>query len=199
MESSTLPRLTLVVDGEIHPSRFSPCPPFISLPTSFSATLSPPPLHPVIVGRASPASALPLTLPLPPSPQTRAGGFFFCRHYPRLSTLWTCSHMPQRPLTCPMPSPHHQDTDRSWGQRRYVTTTGCSLTLTDAHPHPHPPFNALVHLLNHAPQTLTPSTLPTTSLPRFSPLPRLALPPSGHFLARTHFHEKGVVCLPILF
>ena len=122
-------------------------------------------LHPVIVGRASPALALPLTLPSTPSPQTRAGGNFFCHRHPHLLTLWTCSHMPQRSLTCPIPSPHHQDTRRSWGQRRYKTATGCSLTLADALPHPHPSFDALVHLLNHAPQTPTPSTLPTTSLP----------------------------------
>ena len=89
-----------------------------------------------------------------------------------------------------MPSPHYQDTRRSWEQWRYVTATGCSLTLTDA----------LMHLLNHAPRTLTPSTLPITSLPQ---LPRLAspcLPPvSTFFLARTHFHEKGCVSTnPIL-
>ena len=87
MESSTLPRLTLVVDGEIHqvdspPARHSSL--FLPL---FSATLSPPPLHPVIVSRASPALALPLTLPLTPSPQTRAGGIFFLSPPPSVLTL----------------------------------------------------------------------------------------------------------------
>ena len=158
------------------PSRFSPCPPFISLPTSFFCDAFP--TSTASGNSQSSQSHLgpPPHLALVTLTPNTSWRLFFCRHYPRLSTLWTCSHMPQHPLTCPMPSPHHQDTDRSWGQQRYVTATGCSLTLTDALPHPHPPFNALVHLLNHAPQTPTPSTLPTASLPRFSPLPRLASP-----------------------
>ena len=52
-------------------------------------------------------TVMPMPIPLTPSPQTQARAIFLGCHHPCMSALWTCSHMLQHPLTCPMPSPHH--------------------------------------------------------------------------------------------
>ena len=69
-----------------------------------------------------------------PRPKRKTEANFICRPHPRLSTLWT-SLSPAATSTHLSHTPsHHQD--RSRGQRRYVTATGCSFNLTDALPHP---------------------------------------------------------------
>ncbi|KAH9984788.1 hypothetical protein BJV77DRAFT_965917 [Russula vinacea] len=93
--------------------------------------------------------------------------------------------MPQRPLTCPMPSPHHQDTDRSWGQRRtHFHEKGVLSGTVSAY--------AILRLPSHGQALAAVATKPNTRV-----VVHHTFNPSGVFLPDdTIAHLIGKACYP---